>query len=368
MSLATTLRRAKALAAVLLVPAGAFAQAEVEPGGPTPATLSVSPEEITLTAGEVAHIDATVLDADGNEMEADILYLPLYGQYWNLEERTWGFNIFTVSADGRISTMRPGRFAVMVRVARPAPDPSGPDAVVEDRLQQRVPLTILPRPSASLTVSASGPFYAGTEVAVLAEARDETGAVVADAVVDWRTSDGSVALPVGRPAAIDGAGARAVLALGAPGRVTVTATAGGATAEMLLDVAPNPAAGIHLTPDRSTVRTGDVTHLTARVTDAEGRRLDDVPVGFTRLRRHRRPEPAAALPRGWSPRTAGSWRISPGSIPSSPAAARCRPPPSSGSSSAGSGAPSSWSGTAACRTAPPPTSGCGRPPTGATTP
>ena len=281
MSLATTLRRAKALAAVLLVPVGAFAQAEVEPGGPTPATLSVSPEEITLTAGEVAHIDATVLDADGNEMEADILYLPLYGQYWNLEERTWGFNIFTVSADGRISTMRPGRFAVMVRVARPAADPSAPNAGAEDRLQQRVPLTILPRPSASLTVSASGPFYAGTEVAVLAEARDETGAVVADAVVDWRSSDGSVALPVGRPAATEGASARAVLALGTPGRVTLTATAGGATAEMLLDVAPNPAAGIHLTPDRSTVRTGDVTHLTARVTDAEGRRLDDVPVGFS---------------------------------------------------------------------------------------
>lgn len=62
-----------------------------------------------------------------------------------------------------------------------------------------------------------------------------------------------------------------MLALGAPGRVTVTATAGSATAEMLLDMEPNPAAGIDLTPDRSTARTGDVTHLTARVTDAEGR-------------------------------------------------------------------------------------------------
>ena len=44
MSLSATLRRAVALAAVLLVPAGAFAQAEVEHGGPTPATLSVSPK------------------------------------------------------------------------------------------------------------------------------------------------------------------------------------------------------------------------------------------------------------------------------------------------------------------------------------
>ena len=90
MSLAATIRLAKALAAVLLVPPGAFAQAEIEPGGPTPATLSVSPEEITVTAGEGAQLNATVLDGDGNEIEAEVLYLPLYGQYWNLEERTWG--------------------------------------------------------------------------------------------------------------------------------------------------------------------------------------------------------------------------------------------------------------------------------------
>ena len=222
-----------------------------------------------------------MLDGDGNEMEAQVLYLPLYGQYWNLDERTWGFNIFTVAADGRVSTLRPGRYAVMVRVAGAAPDPPGPASDAEGRLQRRIPLTILPRPAASLTVSASGPFYAGTEVAVRAEARDETGAVAEDVAVDWRSSDGSVALPIGQPAATEGAGARGVLALGAPGRATVTATAGSATAELILNVEPNPAAGIDLTPDRSTVRTGDVTHLTARVTDAEGRPLDDVPVGFS---------------------------------------------------------------------------------------
>ena len=212
MSLYATLRHSTALAAVLLVPVDAFAQAGTEQGGPTPATLSVSPEEITLTAGEGAQITATVLDADGNEMEAEVLYLPLYGQYWNLEERTWGFNIFKVTADGRISTLRPGRYAVMVRVVGAAPDPSGPDSDAEGRLQRRIPLTILPRPAASLALDAPGPFYAGTEVAVRAEARDETGTVVEDVVVDWRSSDGSVALPIGQPPATEGAGTRGVLA------------------------------------------------------------------------------------------------------------------------------------------------------------
>ena len=53
------------------------------------------------------------------------------------------------------------------------------------------------------------------------------------------------------------------------------------TSEMTLDVEPNPAARITLTPDRSAVRTGDVTRLTATVSDAEGLSLDDVPVAFS---------------------------------------------------------------------------------------
>ena len=272
-----------ALAAVLLVPAGAFAQAEPEPDASVPATLTVSPEELTLTAGESARISATVLDGDGNEMEAEVLYLPLYGQYWRLEERTWGFNIFTVAPDGRVSTMRPGEYAVLVRVVGTAADPSAPDADAEagGYLQQRIPLTILPRPPASITLSADGPFYAGTEVTLRATTLDDDGAFADDVVVDWRTSDAAVALPVGQPRATERSSSRGTLALGAPGRATITAAAAGATAEMLLDVAANPVASMTLTAERSDVRTGDVTHLTAGLTDARGQPLDGVPVGFS---------------------------------------------------------------------------------------
>ena len=276
-----SLARATVFAAVLLVPGVASAQAEGEPDGPAPAKLTVSPEEITLTAGDSARIDATVLDADGNEMEAEILYLPLYGQYWNLEERTWGFNIFTVTREGRVATRRPGEYAVLVRVAGSAPAPTAPDANAGGFLQQRVPLTILPRPAASLTLTARGPFYAGTEVTVRADALDETGAFVDDIVVDWDTSDASLALPIGRPPTTDRTSRQGVLALGAPGSVTITATAGTAAAELLLDVQRNPVADLTLTPDRSAVRTGDVTHLTVGMTDLAGRALEDIPVAFS---------------------------------------------------------------------------------------
>ena len=275
-----SLRRSTIVAAVLLVPAGAFAQAEAEREAAAPRTLTVSPEEITLTAGETARIRAAVLDGAGNEVEAEILYLPLYGQYWNLEERTWGFNIFRVSPDGRVSTVRPGEYAVLVRVAGSRRDPAA-DSDAGGYLQRRVPLTILPRPPASIALNAPGPFYAGTEVTLEATPLDDNGAFADDVEVDWGTSDASIASPIGQPPANQRTTRRGVLLLGAPGRVSITATAGAATAEMTLDVEPNPAARITLTPDRSAVRTGDVTHLTATVTDADGRLLEDVPVAFS---------------------------------------------------------------------------------------
>ncbi|MXX86642.1 MAG: hypothetical protein F4Y71_09325 [Acidobacteria bacterium] len=266
------------LAALLLIPAGALAQGEE---GPSPASLTVSPGEITLTAGETAQIEATALDADGNEVEVEFLYLPLYGQYWNLDKRTWGFNIFKVSREGEVSTRRPGEFAVMVRVVGSGPDPSARNSEAEGYLQQRIPLTILPRPVASLNVTAEGPLYAGTEVTVRAEPLDDTGALVEGLEVTWASSDEAVAMPIARPPTIERTRTRGVLTLGTPGAVTVTATAGAASAEMAVEVVPNPVAAMKLVPDRSTARTGDVTHLSVEMTDAAGETLDGVPVGFS---------------------------------------------------------------------------------------
>ena len=278
----TSLRRnAVLLAALAILPAAASAQSEAASDEPQPASLTVSPEEITLTAGETAQIGATVLDEAGNEVEAEILYLPLYGQYWNLEKRTWGFNIFKVSREGEVSTRRPGEFAVMVRVVGSGPDPSARSADAEGYLEQRIPLTILPRPVATLDVTAEGPLYAGTEVTVRAEPMDDTGALVEGLDVTWTSSDDAIATPIARPPTIERTRTRGVLALGSPGAVTVTASAGAATAEMALTVQPNPVARMVLTSDRSTARTGDVTHLSVTMTGGDGQEMDDVPVGFS---------------------------------------------------------------------------------------
>ena len=196
-----------------------------------------------------------MLDGDANEVEAEVLYLPFYRLYWNLEERTWG-DIFPVSPDGYVSTVRPGEYPVLVRVVGTAHDASMRDSDAGDYLQRRVPLTILPRPPASIALNAPGPFHAGTEVTLEATPLDDNGAFADDVEIEWRTSNASTAMPIGQPPANQRITCREVLALGAPGRVAITATTGGATSETTLHVAPNPAPRISLTRDRSAVQTG----------------------------------------------------------------------------------------------------------------
>ena len=268
-----------ALALSLALPA--FAQEEAA-GERRAASLKVSPEEITLTAGDTAQFEVQVLDEAGVEIEdAEVLYLPLYGQYWNLEKRTWGFNIFKVSREGEVSTRRPGEFAVMVRVVGSAPDPSARDSEADGYVEQRVPLTILPRPVATLELSLETPVYSGSEVVVRAEPRDETGELVEGVTVRWSSSEPTIAFPVGRPATIERTAARGLLRLLSAGEVTITGTTADASAEIGLTVLESPVAGMELVPDRTSVRTGDVVHLAVSMADAGGALVEGVPVGFS---------------------------------------------------------------------------------------
>ena len=266
-------------AASLFAAAPASAQAPEEER--TPASLTVSPEEIEITVGETAQIEATVLDEDGAEVDAEVLYLPLYGQYWNLERRTWGFNIFKVSREGEVSTRRAGEFAVMVRVVGTGPDPSARNLDAEGYLEQRIPVTIRPRPVASLTVTADGPFFAGTESAVRVEASDTAGEAVEDLELEWSVSDESVASAAGRPAPVARETDRGLLRLLRPGEAELVVSSGDAAARMAFEVLPNPVAELTLTGSADRARTGEVVRFEAEMTDASGQPVEEAPVGYS---------------------------------------------------------------------------------------
>lgn len=214
------------------------------PGAPPPqkpATLEVRPERLELQVGESAQIEVVVRNEDGAVVpEAPVLYLPVRGQFWNLELGTWSFNLFELSGDGRVTASRPGEYAVLVRV------PSG-----DGFLEREIPLSIRRPPVTTVEVEYAGPFYAGTEVEFSAVARDATGARRDDVSVTWESSDPAVVEP----------GATGWVRLRRPGSATLTAAAGEGRLEILIEVMPDPVEILRLEVDAARVRTGDVVQL-----------------------------------------------------------------------------------------------------------
>ena len=247
-----------------------FAAAQEESGA-VPSELMVEPEALTLNIGESAKLEATVKDADGNVLDVRVLYLPLYGQFWNLEERTWGFNIFKVRPDGTVSASRPGEFKIMIRVPK---DPNaGPrDTESEAFLQQEVPLTVLEPPVASIVFAEPPPrFYQGTAAELETRVTDELGELRDDVSLVFE-SDAPDVVRVDADGYAHFSGA---------GRATVTARADGKQATLSVNVVENPTASLRLEPSAIEARTGDVIHLTAKLTDASGSPLEGVPVVYS---------------------------------------------------------------------------------------
>ena len=229
------------------------------------AAIEVSPDAIELSVGESLQLDVVVRDAAGEVVEdALVLYLPEWGQFWNLGARTWGFNLFSVSADGLVTASKAGEYGIRVRV------PVG-DAEFIDRL---VPLHIVEPPIAEVTiVDAPQVFYAGTNVRLQTQYLDASGAVRTNVAGGFRSSDAEVA-------EVDAVGNVRLLA---PGSVTLTATAEGAATSLEIDVVANPAARLQLQAPQSTVRTGDVVRLDAQVLTASGDVVPGAPVTYSFL-------------------------------------------------------------------------------------
>ena len=243
---------------------------------PEPTELTVEPTELSLEVGTSAKLTATVKDADGNELDVRVLFLPLYGQYWNLDERTWGFNLFQVKPDGTVSGSRPGSYQIMVRVPKD-PEASGLDA--EAFLQQTVDLEVVRPPVTTLELSgASDVLYEGTLATVDWRATDGLGEMRTDRLPLFESSDANVAR-------IDQAG---TVLLTGTGSATLRAKLDDADASLEIRVQENPTATLELEASGPVTRngavletrTGDVVRFDAQARDASGRELD-VPIIYS---------------------------------------------------------------------------------------
>lgn len=235
-------------------------------GQATPSRVEVAPEALDMAVGESVQLTATVRDADGDVVEdAELLWIPVWGQFWNLERNTWGFNLFRVSQEGVVTASHPGEYSVRVRVI-------GAGSESEGWVEAEVPLRIR-RPGIATVEIVDPPevFYAGTGMRLEVRAVDRAGAVREDVTPRFVSSNPEVVT-------VDDLGTLEILM---PGEATVTASAGEATTELPVHAVASTAARLHLEADRTEARTGDVVRLVSRILDADGNAVPDAPVTYS---------------------------------------------------------------------------------------
>lgn len=236
---------------MLIAPLLVLALVQQQPAAPAPAALAPSPiakiviasgPRMTLQAGDSAQIAAEARDADGKPVTNAALRFFAAGSA-RFEGR--------VDSAGFVRSGSTGTIPVTVVASVPGTRP------VIDRLD----VVMVPGPAARVSVTPDVARLArGQRLRLSATAFSATGDARADAIA-WRSS---------APGVVQVSGDGVVTAL-APGRATVTATAGRAREAVALQVIGTPIASVSLTPDRVSARQGDVVRFSATARDAGGR-------------------------------------------------------------------------------------------------
>ena len=247
----TSLSRKSVLAA-----AAVLACLPVAVAGQTPARISVDPPTSSLRVGEEITLTARVFDEEGNEVDAQVWFLPQFADGRSGSARRF---LDVHRFDGTVKAVKGGDYLV-VAIVPTARDVRGEAAV-------SVAFPALDRVEVS---PGGGTMYVGTterhRAVLIDEAED-----VREAEVTWTSSDPSVA-------SVD---AHGFLTARDAGDVTLTASAGGVDGSVRVRVRPNPAAGISVSASQDDARTGDVVHFSATVSDADGAAVADMPVAFS---------------------------------------------------------------------------------------
>lgn len=230
-----------AAAGLLLAPSSAAAWQAADV-----ASLEASPASVVVERGASVPFSVWALDASGKEIDVPV--------------RVVGPRGGVTVQGGTLTGVAPGEYEVIATAVLPAG---------REPIQLRVPVEVTWPAVTSVEVQApDARLYQGTTLAHAATARHADGSVRPDARVRWSSSDPSVAT-------VDGYGN--VTAVGT-GTVTVRAEFDGAEGSATHRVEAFPGATLSLEGVPAQARTGDVLTLDARVRDARGRVVEDVPV------------------------------------------------------------------------------------------
>ena len=238
------IRSASVLCLLVLLALGASSLTAQEP-----ARIVVEEGVLTLQPGERGQITASVFDADGNAVDAPIMYMAR-GARGRLDvNRT----------TGAVEAVYGGDYLVTLMVAT--------DRNIRAEMTVSVPYPALDR--VEILPGENGRFYVGTVMRHRATVYDAVDDARGDVELGWSTSDESVA-------SVDRFG---VLSAHAPGRVTLTAAAEEIAGEVVYDVVASPVTSISLSGSQEVGRTGDVIRFEAA--PMAGNEASDVPVTYS---------------------------------------------------------------------------------------
>jgi hypothetical protein len=227
--------------------------------GPVAAAIVIDPAEITLQVGETFTPEPVVTDADGNVIEAPVIY-------YSMSRRLVGVN----TASGEIEAYRPGMVQVIALVPRPGEAFSRRNA--ENLVRTTVTVNV-PNPAlASVELHAlPANVYADTRFRLGATVTDVSGADRPDDTREYASSNTSVATVT----------ASGTLSIHSAGATTLTVTANDEmSAETTINVQPNPTAALGISASRDMARTGDVVHFEVIARDADGNVVPDLPIQY----------------------------------------------------------------------------------------
>ena len=219
-------------------------------------SVRVTPESLTLEVGEKASLTATAVDAEGDGVESELVFL-------SRARRS-----VSVSSDGEVEAYRPGEYTIIVLV--PGPDPAGGrrDGAVRAEVPVTIPLPGLERVELNGVPST---LYTGVYIRGRIELFDASGALRQDPVPSVASSNPAVV-------SIDRFGN---VTAKAPGIATLEIHAGGIETEVPVRVLSNPAVSVELTPETESARTGDVIRFHATPRDGQGNVVEDLPVFYS---------------------------------------------------------------------------------------
>jgi len=215
---------------------------------PTPvASVTIRPGSAAVVVGDTIRLTAQAFDSAGRALgDVRIRWFQSSGHFEG-----------TVDSTGLVTAGAVGAIGVTVLASpKGGGRPKTAFAVI----------TIVPGPAAAVALDpAPARLYVGQEAPVETRVTDAEGNLRHDAV-SWSSDQPGVVR-------VSSAG---TLAAVRPGRATVTARAGQATATLRITVAANPVAAVAVRPGSATVRTGDVARLAFEARDRAGTAVPDV--------------------------------------------------------------------------------------------